>query len=77
MTGRTWFLDLMTTQEIAAVLRVHPRTVQRWGLEGKLGRIVLSPRTSRYRRSDLEALCDAREIPADAAPKTSEGDGSG
>jgi len=44
--------DLMTPVEAAAYLRVHRRTLETYDIPA----IRLSPRTLRYRRSDIEKL---------------------
>ena len=55
---RTSFPELMTTREVAAVLRVDPRTIQRWAARGRLARVRLPTHTTRYRRCDVEALLE-------------------
>ena len=46
---------LLTTEEIAAILSVHPRTVMRWLREGKLKGLKVG-RLWRVRLEDLEAF---------------------
>ena len=43
----------LTKEELAEQLSVRPGTIARWGAEGKIPRIVISPRIIRY---DLEAV---------------------
>ena len=46
--------DLMTLEEVAARLSVHPRTVLRWDNAGKMPRsFVLAGSTRRWRRSEV------------------------
>jgi excisionase family DNA binding protein len=47
---------LLTTREAAELLRVDPRTVERWTIEGRLRRVRLGERTVRYRADDLAEL---------------------
>src|SRR3712207_2343318 len=49
---------LLTAEEVAAVLGVDPRTVQRFASDGRLPRVVLGRRSTRYRDSDVRALID-------------------
>ncbi|GHH76297.1 helix-turn-helix transcriptional regulator [Promicromonospora soli] len=46
--------EFLTTEEVAAWLKVAPSTVCRWRLAGKGPRVVwLSPSLPRYRRNDI------------------------
>lgn len=47
---------LLTTDEVAEILRVSPRTVRRMGARGDLARIRLGYRTMRYRSESVAAL---------------------
>jgi len=49
---------LLTTDEVAAIFRVNPRTVERWTSDGRLHRVELGARTVRYRAEDVAALID-------------------
>lgn len=49
---------LMTGQQVADLLEVHPRTVRRWSAEGKLTRVRLSPRVIRYDAAEVQALIE-------------------
>lgn len=51
-------MDLLVEREAAALLRIHPRTVKRWRLEGGLPYIVLAPigRRRPAIRYDADAL---------------------
>lgn len=55
---------LLTPEEVAAILRVTPRTVRRYGAAGTLERVAIGGRIRRYTASSVEALI---------APSTSEG----
>jgi excisionase family DNA binding protein len=50
--------DLLTTDQVAAILQVTPRTVRRWGCDGVLPRLRAGGRVTRYRAADLAALID-------------------
>jgi excisionase family DNA binding protein len=47
---------LLRVEEVGAVLGVAPRTVKRLAAAGRLRRVVLGPRTTRYRESDVTEL---------------------
>jgi excisionase family DNA binding protein len=49
---------LLTTDEVAAILKVNRRTVVRWTADGRLHRVELGARTVRYRAEDVAALID-------------------
>jgi excisionase family DNA binding protein len=55
---------LMTTQEVAEHLRIHPATVRRWVSEGKLKAVDMPGRAHRYRREDIKALIAAEQASA-------------
>jgi hypothetical protein len=44
----------VTVKRAAEILQVHPKTVQRYAAEGKLSRIVHSPRKIRYDLEEVE-----------------------
>ena len=51
--------EFLTTEEVAAWLKVAPSTVCRWRLAGKGPRVVwLSPSLPRYRRDDVMVWLD-------------------
>ncbi|TLP66528.1 BldC family transcriptional regulator [Microbispora triticiradicis] len=53
---------LLTSDEVAAVFRVDPKTVVRWAREGRIAGIrTPGGRLIRYRESDVRA---ALEVPA-------------
>lgn len=45
--------QLLTVDDVAGTLRVHPRTVRRWIAEGVLPAIKLSPGSIRIKPADL------------------------
>lgn len=51
---------LLTTGEVAAILRVSPRTVRRLGQTGELGRVHVGGRLTRYTAESLAALLAGR-----------------
>lgn len=51
---------LMTLDEVAAYLGLHPRTVTRYIAEGKLTAITLG-KAYRIQKCDLQAFLDARK----------------
>jgi len=48
--------DLLTTAEVAQMLKVSPITIARWKKRGLLLAYKLGPRAVRYRRQDVAAL---------------------
>lgn len=52
-----WYPDtaILTTEEVAAVLNVEPRTVQRWAKRGRLRRTTMA---GRFLFRDVVALLD-------------------
>ena len=53
---------LVTSKELAEALKVHIRTVQEWGMTGKIPRVILGHRTIRYDLEHvMEHLCDLFE----------------
>ncbi len=50
--------SLLTPQEVAELLRVTPRTVNRYAADGRLRRVKIGQRLSRYRREDVLVLID-------------------
>jgi excisionase family DNA binding protein len=63
---------LLTAAEVAALLGLTPRTVKQLAHDGRLPRVVLGRRSTRYRLGDVLALiddCTSSESPAmDEAP---------
>lgn len=50
------FSSLMTTVEVAAVFRVHSKTVTRWAKAGRLASIRTLGGHRRYSRAQVEAM---------------------
>lgn len=48
--------DLLTPGEVAALLRVDPKTVSRWAAAGLVDSIKTPGGHRRFRRSDIERL---------------------
>ncbi len=55
--------DVMTSREVAEILRVHPYTVNSLIRAGKLSAFKISNRY-RIRREDLEEFMEGRQEPA-------------
>lgn len=56
--------ELLTLDEVADLLRVAPRTVQRMASAGEIpAPIQISPARSRWRRGDLDAWLDSQGRP--------------
>lgn len=52
---------LLTLREVAAALRVHPRTIRRWADDGRLTAIRLTTETMRFRADEIAALIEGAE----------------
>jgi len=48
--------DLLTPGEAASILRVTPKTLARWAEGGRVERVRLGERSSRYTRASVAAL---------------------
>jgi len=60
--------DMLTVGEVASLLRVHPRSVQRWASQGKFA-AVRAGRTFRISRADvLRWMLAASVSPSVARP---------
>jgi excisionase family DNA binding protein len=53
------FGGLLTCQQVAEILRVHPRTVQRLERTGALRGIRLGRRAVRFRREDIQSFIES------------------
>jgi DNA (cytosine-5)-methyltransferase 1 len=54
--------QLLTINEVAKMLRVHPETLRRWDNDGKLKSIRVSERGHRkYKKSDIEILLQSEK----------------
>ena len=51
--------DLLTKDEVATMLKVHPRTIHRIFKSGKLKGIQLTSRVLRFRKDDVEKLLNS------------------
>jgi excisionase family DNA binding protein len=49
---------LLTIREVGEVLRIGPKTIERWVSEGRIHPVRLTARSLRYRREDVLALID-------------------
>lgn len=54
--------DMLTVNEVAAVLRVHPRSIQRWARDGLFGSMRVG-KTYRIPRSDVLRWMLAARLP--------------
>lgn len=54
--------ELLTTAEVAAVLRVSPATVGRWVREGKLPAVGTPGGRNRFRPEDVTAFSNAKPV---------------
>ena len=52
--------DLLLASEVAQIFKVSPRTVTRWGQNGKLPPPVRVGGVTRWRRSDIELMLRGR-----------------
>ena len=53
---------LLTPREVAAIFRVHPKTIQRWTELGLLTAVQVNPSGwRRYRESQVRELLDAKD----------------
>jgi excisionase family DNA binding protein len=59
---------MLTSGEVAALLRVDPKTVTRWAAAGRIGSLRTPGGHRRYRESEVRALLDAHEFPARQDP---------
>jgi excisionase family DNA binding protein len=57
-TTATHRIQLLTAVEVAELLGLTPRTVKQLAHDGRLARVVLGRRSTRYRLDDVLALID-------------------
>jgi len=57
--------ELLLPREVAAILRVTPRTLRNWDRRGILVPVRLPTGQKRYRREDVEALLLGKHTPKD------------
>lgn len=55
---------LLTTSEVAHLLRVHESTVRRWAADGTLSPASIPGRNLRFHREDVEALVGSEAVAA-------------
>lgn len=58
--------DMLTVQEVASVLRVHPRSIQRWARDGHVDAIRVG-RSYRIARNDVVRWMLSVRLSEDAA----------
>jgi len=68
--------QLLSTAEVAAVLRLKPRTVTAWARSGKLAPVRLSQRRLLFRASEIERLVDSADAARQCEPTGEEVCGS-
>jgi excisionase family DNA binding protein len=51
---------LLTTDEVAAILRIHPDVVRRWARKGKLRTVKLGSRCWRFKQEELDKFIERR-----------------
>jgi len=59
---------LLTPGQVAALFRVHPKTVARWASSGRVGCVRTPGGHRRYRETEIQALLVERAVPT--APPT-------
>jgi excisionase family DNA binding protein len=64
-------LDLMTVEEVARQLRVSPKTVRGWLVQGRLRGFKLTPKVWRIQREDFQAFVTAAKRQADESMERS------
>ena len=69
MTEKSRDSEMLTTTEVAQLLRVHPNTVRRWASKGLLRAYRLGPRRDRrFKREDVDALLQDNGYPYEQSP---------
>lgn len=51
--------ELLTTNEVAEILKVTAHTVWKWKQEGKLNFVALTPRSIRFKMSDIKQFIES------------------
>ena len=64
-------LDFLTVEEVARQLRVSPKTVRAWLVQGRMHGFKLTPKVWRIRREDFQAFVTAAERQADESMERS------
>lgn len=60
MSDRTGDLQLLTTREVTALLKLDRSTLWDWTRKGRFPKPIKLGRATRYRRSDIEAWLASR-----------------
>lgn len=63
---------ILTVADVAAIIRVHPRSVQRWAKQGHLP-AIRAGRTYRIARADLRRWLISSSAPASSAGASTPG----
>lgn len=53
-------VDLMTTDEVASLMRVDPKTVTRWVKQGRIRKVRYPGRSLRFRSDYIKALVQGK-----------------
>lgn len=53
-------MDLLKPGEVAAILRVDPKTVTRWAAQGKIGYVKTLGGHRRFRAEDVQAILNGQ-----------------
>lgn len=53
---------LLTFQQVAAILGLHPETISRWAAKRKLPVVNMGRNAKRIKESDLEAFIEKRTL---------------
>jgi excisionase family DNA binding protein len=48
--------ELLSANEVAEALKVHPRSISRWAIMGLLPSVTFGVNVRRFRREDVEAF---------------------
>ncbi len=64
--------SLLTPAEVAEMFRVHPKTVTRWAVAGKLTAVRTLGGHRRYRADEVRQLLRVSTEPAWAAPSAAD-----
>jgi excisionase family DNA binding protein len=54
--------ELLTTEDVARVLSLHPAVVRRWARHGRLRAVKLNNHQYRFRPDDIRAMLAASEV---------------
>ena len=65
-------LEYLTPGQVARMLHVSPKTVDRWADQGRIGCIVTLGGHRRFARADVEEVAAAMRLRGSPSPRTSE-----